>query len=295
MRQMLIALLLCLASHSIHAWNGAGHRIVAAIAWEKMSDAARAEATGLLAAHPDYARWTTSQPEADLARQAFLEASTWPDDIRNDPRFYDEQRDQTIAAPPGFSDNQRHRNWHYVDFSEEGHRQGDGELDAQLIRLSGKLRQSRLPLSKRAYALPWLIHLVGDIHQPLHVGRKSDEGGNLHPIEDPEHPRLPVSNLHRWWDDLPGPPWLRGRFLEQSVARLLGSHPPPEQGDPLFWREESRHLTATQVYPPVSGLTPDYRTAARRLAEQRLVAAGWRLGRWLNLLLNPVSRETASQ
>ena len=65
----------------------------------------------------------------------------------------------------------------------------------------------------QADALPWLLHLVADIHQPLHVGLDGDEGGNKVEIENPFNKRLPFTNVHTYWDDLPGPPWLRGKRL----------------------------------------------------------------------------------
>jgi hypothetical protein len=96
----------------------------------------------------------------------------------------------------------------------------EGELDQQIERLSQLLRSTRKN-EQITYALPWLLHLVADIHQPLHVGREGDAGGNEVEIENPFNKRLPFSSLHTYWDDLPGPPWLRGKRLEKNTNRLL--------------------------------------------------------------------------
>jgi len=300
MLRYLLFCLFALAAPAAFAWNAAGHRLVALIAWQQMTPAARTVATDLLAAHPDHGRWQARSGDADAGRHAFLEAATWPDDIRGDSRFYDETREAPTPPLPGFTDLRRHRDWHYVDDMEKGEARR-GELDRQLVRLAALLGNPRALANERAYALPWLLHLVADAHQPLHVGRHQDEGGNLFEIEEPAHPRLPHSNLHRWWDDLPGPPWLRGERLRRAADRLLRESSPPAQGNVALWLSESRRLSHDFAYPPTALITPEFRRAATAVAEQRLVEAGWRLGRWLNVLLDntvntpKVSRETASQ
>lgn len=278
------------------AWNGAGHRLVAAIAWRQMSPASRYHSAQLLARHPHWAQWTAKARPADRDYQAFLEASTWADDIRRDPRYYDESNETPTPPLPGLSDTARHTHWHYADFTASGERR-DGELDQQIERLTRLLLDPRQPEAAKVHALPWLIHLIGDIHQPLHVGSRDDEGGNQVEIEDPFTPRYPFTNLHRWWDDLPGPPWLRGQRLEAASDALVSAFPAPRQGDAKLWREESRALSRDSVYPPTAGsllptIDAGFRQNARETANRRLAEAGYRLGHLLNRLLNGVPRET---
>ena len=126
-------------------------------------------------------------------------------------------------------------------------------------------------------ALPWLLHLVGDIHQPLHVGRHGDEGGNAVEIENPFNKRLPFSSLHLYWDDLPGPPWLRGKRLEDNARRLLERYPAPEQGNVARWREES-HRLLDSAYPTEPGsllpiVSEAFHRASRDTANRRIVDA----------------------
>lgn len=291
MRCFLLALLIATYSLPASAWNAAGHRIVALIAWHQTCPQTQATVSQLLALHPDYPRWAE---HGDHSLSIFLEASTWPDDIRNDPRFDDEG---SLPPAPGFADSHRHRQWHYSDYSDDNAtRSSHGELELQLDRLSRLIADPKTSPQTKAYALPWLIHLLADSHQPLHVGRHADEGGNRFRIEDPENPRLPESNLHRWWDDRPGPPWLRGKYLERRVGALLERYPEvPPQGNIRLWLEESRELTRTRAYPATNRITPEFHQQAQAVAERRLVEAGWRLGRWLEQLVQPVSRETSSE
>lgn len=281
----ILFLLLQLPSVPAFAWNAAGHRLVAKIAWQEMSPAARARVAAILATHPDHARWV-QQKEGDAEENAFVESSTWPDDIRRDPRFYDETSETPTPPLPGLSDTRRHLRWHYLDLPlHGGTKTGDGELDIQLARLLQRLATSH-DTAELAYILPWIIHLVADAHQPLHVASDDDEGGNRHEIADPFNPRLPVSNLHRWWDDRPGPPWLRGHRLERAAARLLRDNPnPPPQGNLARWLEESRRLARDHAYPPASEqppiITEAFKQAAERITHERLSTAGRRLGRLL--------------
>ena len=275
------------------AWNGAGHRLVAAVAWQEMTPVARERASDLLRRHPDHARWLKRQQEEDADYGVFQEASTWPDDIRRDPRFHDADEPPTPRLP-GFPHMLRQTHWHYRDESPDG---GRGEIDTRLLALAGELAAGRE--AEQAYALPWLLHLVADIHQPLHTGGRDDRGGNGFEIENPYHPRKPFMSLHAYWDELPGPPWLRGRHLERHLRRL-NALPPPPQGDVARWLAESRELVAGPVYPRAQGsllplVTPEFHRRAQAIADARLAAAGHRLGRWLNRLLAPVSPAPGSR
>lgn len=290
---LLLALSLFLSSSTAHAWNAAGHRLSAVIAWQQMSPGTRDFVTEALSRHPDYHRWQ-EKAGSGQAIDIFAEASTWPDDIRRDPRFHDKGRNAPPTAQPGLLDNSRHQDWHYVDLGADG-RVRAGELDRQIVRLSQLLRSTTDPRQISAI-LPWLSHLVGDIHQPLHVGRHGDEGGNRVEIENPFNKRLPFSSLHLYWDDLPGPPWLRGKRLHAAAARLLAHYPPPAQGSVALWRDESHRRLAT-AYPATAGsllpvITEDFHRQAHDTAGRCLVEAGYRLGRLLDAIhAHRVSRD----
>jgi hypothetical protein len=294
MRRYLIALSFLLFPLLAEAWNAAGHRLVAAIAWQHLSPASREFVAQALGRHPDHARWVKKARSAEPAA-IFAEAATWPDDIRNDPRFHDEGKNDPTPALPGFPDSARHKNWHYVDVDDHG-RPARGEVDRQIARLASVLR-STAKNDEISYALPWLVHLVADIHQPLHAGRLDDEGGTTVEIENPFNKRLPFSSLHIYWDDLPGPPWLRGRRLEDKARRLIAEYPAPRQGNVALWRDESNRLLAS-AYPDAVGsllpiITDDFNRRANAIANRRIVDAGYRLGRLLETSISArVSRET---
>src|SRR5689334_15095762 len=106
MRRLLLLLAIALPPSLAQAWNAAGHRLIAVIAAQQLTPAGRAFVADTLGQHPDVARWrqkaeagTGTDDEAAL----LAEAATWPDDIRNDPRFYDERREAPTPLLPGLS------------------------------------------------------------------------------------------------------------------------------------------------------------------------------------------------
>jgi len=157
----LLLVLLLLLPLPAEAWNAAGHRLVAALAWQEMQPQTRERVSALLRQHPDHARWLKRQQEPhDPAYGVFQEASTWPDEIRSDPRFHDADEPPTPLLP-GFPNMLRQTHWHYRD--EPGVR-SEGEIDTRLEWLARELASGR---AGQVHALPWLLHLVADLHQPL--------------------------------------------------------------------------------------------------------------------------------
>lgn len=290
------------------AWNSGGHRLSALIAWERMDERTRSAVSELLRQHPDFGRWQARAMEEDGRLTAFLEAATWPDEIRRDPRFYSAGVEEPTPTQAGFPDMERRQHWHYVDRPLNPGRRSDrtaGELDRRLPELASMVGNPAAPVSARAYALPWLIHLVGDAHQPLHaacrldVEGESDRGGNLLEIINPFAARSFSSNLHRYWDDLPAPVWLRQSRLE-AVARLLAQTYPAgsRKDDPEQWIDESWQLARDHAYPPgdeaVPTLSAEFHEAALAIAQRRVTEAGYRLADLLHRLLaegHPVVEE----
>jgi hypothetical protein len=298
---LLLALLLW--APATFAWNGAGHRLGAAIAWQALDAPTRDRVVGLLRQHPDYARWRDRSPggERERDRDAFIEASTWADDIRDDPRFADEAAAGTAPLAAGFPDLLRHRDWHYVNrplnlpaaVAATG-----GELDRQLERLARIVGDARREGSERAWALVWLIHLVGDAHQPLHVGSRfdakgeGDRGGNSLRVATPFALRRPATNLHAYWDELPGPPWLRAESLAHAAATLMLAYPRPPADSPIAtWLDESFASARDDAYPRDSSASDaveigaDFHARSREIAERRVVWSGYRLAEVLQRLL----------
>jgi hypothetical protein len=288
---------LSLLPHPACAWNAAGHRLSALIAWQQLDETTRQQVSRLLAHHPDHERWLARSKDTPLELAAFIEASTWPDDIKGDKRFYNDE-DEATKLLPGFPDMARHRHWHYIDRplgSSSKHHHTKGELDRRLDLLITAVGDTQHSDQQRAYALPWLIHLIADAHQPLHtVSRydtagRGDEGGNLLTIKNLFHPRLSSMSLHSYWDDLPGPPWLRGRYLERASATLTAKHPPPPPaGGSKHWIDESWQIAHDSAYPQSDEVEPtlsaEFHETAQAIARKRIAEAGYRLAELLQKL-----------
>jgi hypothetical protein len=281
------------------AWNSAGHRLSAHLAWQQLDAKTRQKISNMLAQHPEHGRWIARAKGSDAEAAAFIEASTWADEIKKDSRFYDAGEGESSPLLPGFPDRQRHRDWHYVNRPlghSAAHTHFSGQLDTQFERLVSQVGDPKVSVQQRAYALPWLIHLAADAHQPLHaVSRidaqgRGDEGGNRLLIEAPFHPRLSSMSLHAYWDDLPGPPWLRGERLEERAASISAAHPPPPRaGGVRVWLQESERIAKDSAYPasddPMPTLSAEFDQRAQSIAQQRIAESAYRLAELLKRLL----------
>lgn len=281
------------------AWNAAGHRLVASIAWDQLDEHTRSELSQLLRSHPDYARWLRRTGDDQTGRGAFIEASTWPDDIRKDTRFYSAGIDNPTATLPGFPDMERRRDWHYLNRPLDdalGNQTVSGLLDKQLVALAKIIGSTSAPQIERVYALPWLIHLIGDAHQPLHTSIRLDADGKWDKLGsgmtviNPFNSRKSSSTLHTFWDDLPGPPWLRGERLTAASQALIASYPHPAHSTSGQWINESWRIARKSAYPPgaenVPTISEEFYENARKIANQRIAEAGYRLADLLRELLS---------
>jgi hypothetical protein len=299
-RSLVSVLTLLAVSTPAFSWNGTGHRVIAFAAWQRLKPKTRERVIALLERHPDYKTiLTQGVPEtADRetrARAAFLMAAVWPDMLRSDPRFYDPARNepqpQRIA---GFPDQQKHGNWHYKDipFSPDGTPLGKpDEVNAETAMaqiLNGIDKPIDDPASP-AYLLPWLLHIVGDVHQPLHCTSRyvkaqptGDRGGNEVWVEGPRR-------LHAYWDDLPG----RDESIKgvETIANALPFPWRVRTRTVDAWIKEGFEIARTDVYSfgfqvgsreqPIQ-LPNTYRPDAEALARKRMAIAAIRLAHVLN-------------
>jgi hypothetical protein len=249
-----VATLSALLSPQAHAWGPLGHRLVGHLAERELSPKARAEVARLL----------RGEAEPTLAGVA-----NWADDLRgNDPGL-----------------GRRSSPWHYVNLAEDGCRydatrdcrRGDCVVEA-IRRQRAILADRSKPAAARAQALKFIVHFVGDIHQPLHAGHAHDRGGNDVQINlDGKG-----SNLHRLWDSellatakLPEPDYLR---------RLRKLPSPASTGiEPARWAEASCRVVLREGFmPPRAKIGQDYVLRWRPVAEDRLRQAGHALATLLN-------------
>jgi hypothetical protein len=302
---LIAALLLALPAA---AWNYSGHSIIAEIAYERLTPQARARVDQMIRDHPDYngiftqgAAGVTRDDPAARARYAFVHAAPWPDMLRGDERFYDEASPDAHPTPllPGFPDMMRHLTWHYFDNPISGDgtpviEQRPPHLMTELPRLLAEI--ATVDSRQAAYDLPWLEHLAGDVHQPLHLTSrflrsqpKGDAGGNFVFVE-------PGRNLHSLWDDAAAPRDLSDddivRYAREITTDYAAGTAP--SFDPLEWAAESFDLDKSAVYTfgletgskehPLK-LPPGYEERAKRIARQRVAMAGYRLAAVLNKYL----------
>ncbi|WFU80755.1 S1/P1 nuclease [Bradyrhizobium sp. CIAT3101] len=191
-------LLLLLQSTAAFAWDAFGHMEVAQIAWDRLTPSVRARVSELLRLNPQYVAWATNVPAHKQDQVAFLRASTWPDFIRGARGYISDGSEGGNRPPPGpeaaqnigYSDLFMHKYWHFVDlpFSPDGTTLEDPPSPnaGTQIALFRKALSSELTTNDvKSYDLSWLIHLVGDVHQPLHATSRfttgkphGDAGGN---------------------------------------------------------------------------------------------------------------------
>lgn len=299
----LAAALLC-APQTAQAWNGPGHMTVARIAYASLNDNTRTRVDGLLRSHADFAHLRSlagvPQSHPDFGLRVFMQAATWPDLIRGDPRF---NKDGDPPAPllPGYPDMGKHTNWHFIDhpFSPDGTATAPPPTPnaiTELPRLIGEIGNPAVPRSFQAYDLVWLLHLAADIHQPLHATARftaqtgppeGDRGGNLLRIKVSGSP---PSNLHTFWDALLGTN-TSASVVKTQGTQIMNAFPAesPFNTNPESWAEESFAVRET-VYsldpdatrPQPIRITQAYRNEARRLARERAALGGRRIAAILN-------------
>jgi hypothetical protein len=298
------------------AWNNAGHRIAAAITYDHLTAKARTRVDEILRRHPDYATLLTrdSPPDPEArARAAFITAATWPDMIRSDQRFYDESQADAVPTPllPGFPDMKRRTNWHYIDipYSPEGlpvRQPAPPNIVSELNRMLTEIDNRYTNPALISYNLPWIIHLVQDVHQPLHgVARflksqpNGDGGGNYVYVLPPgilangSH-RYPLyKTLHSVWDDAAGTD-TSDAYVTRMAAELASEFSKQSlepSKDVSSWAQESYKLAKGSVYTfgNVTGtkempivLSEDYLSNANRIARMRVALAGLRSAGMLN-------------
>ena len=290
---------------SAQAWNATGHRLIAAIAYDRLTPKARARVDALIRQHPDYEKMFLRDAPTDppaRARAAFIAAAVWPDQIKGDTRFYDETRPNASPTQllPGFPDMARHTIWHYYDTpytpdgAEPEHQKPPhalSELNRIIPLIGNKSDVPPTSASNPTYLLPWLEHIEGDVHQPLHcVSRflksqpKGDAGGNFVYIG--------TRNLHSLWDGAAGQDTSEA-YAVKYIADAIAAHPVPRhiQKKPAKWIHEGFELAVSDVYTfgletgardhPLP-MPPGYEAHAAQVAQQRIAIAGYRLAAVLN-------------
>jgi len=292
-----------------YGWNDFGHMTVAYVAYQRLTPATRQRASALLQLNPRYNDWLTmvpaNTPTADKELMLFMIAATWPDQIKRPGSGYQsdgsDNGDRPEGSPSpnrntGYDDKLMHKYWHFVDtpFSDDGTRLPavpTPNAQTQIGVFRGVLASSSGDQLK-SYDLTWLLHLVGDIHQPLHCATRvsnaepsGDSGGNKVGLNCTGCGR----ELHAFWDNVLGTSDSPTAVIEFAGKLPVADGTLAAKVDEKDWIAESFDDAVHKVYvPPISAgdgpfvLTDNYKTAAETLAEQRVALAGARLANLLN-------------
>ena len=326
-------------------WNDVGHMTVARIAYEQLTDGERAIVVEILRHHPHLQELLLKDRPANASKGEwiFLRAATWPDNVRP-PR---EHLREPVHVHPVYRFH--HATWHYANFE---YRSGQydatlpsqplplhpvpanvsdrtniiEQLDHSYLIVRGRERETSEPeieLSPqeiRAIRLCWLLHLMGDIHQPLHVAtlvnplvpalQHGDEGGNKLGVRINSHSA--PKKLHALWDDLLGTNAHFDKIVQLAEKlshdpRTIPAHLPEFAKHRFAWEfaEESYQAAKEVVYQngrhnyalwsPIEThdvsieqlpvLSPEWLQQAHAVAERRVALAGYRLAERLKYIV----------
>lgn len=297
---------LLLSSSTALAWNGRGHMMVADVAWKKLTPATRSRVIELLRLNPDFATWVQGIPIAKRGEVAFMRASKWADDIKSRAGYTNGNVSEPGAAGgSGYDDMLQHRYWHFKDkpFSLDGaplEQPYDINAETQIIafrNILGSIKSDEV----KSYSLVWLVHLVGDVHQPLHATtrfskapddlKNGDRGGNK--IKIKACASCSESNLHSYWDGLMGKGETPSSLFSAVAALPAAPSAAANNTDVASWIDDSFAKAKDVAYaaPIKNGvgpytLTTTYKTSAKTLARKRVALAGARLAKLIEESLN---------
>ncbi|MGO9996017.1 MAG: S1/P1 nuclease [Steroidobacteraceae bacterium] len=277
------------------SWGDQGHEITALIAEHYLTPAVRAEVASLLAGDSSGLTRTTG-----LAAEA-----TWADKFRDSDRDTEQLHYRQTRA------------WHYIDIELDrpdldaacfqhpalapGSQASEGPADDCILdkieQFRSELHSVATPLDERRRALQFLLHLVGDLHQPLHAADNHDHGGNDLLVKTATNR---AGNLHHYWDTV----FVErlGARADAVAARLIAGISAKQRrtwssGSPTDWARQSFDIARVRTYgklPRSDGddssrhprdvlmLDADYEAEAEITVAIQLQRAGLRLARLLN-------------
>jgi len=259
MKRCLLLLSFSIAILALISWGFTGHRTVALIAEKHLAPYAK-------------------DAVADLLKgESLASISTWADEIRNKPENKGTAPWHFINLPLGLSKS---------DFDKAVNDQGNGNLYTALKQANFFLGDSKTPIELKIESLKFLVHFVGDAHQPMHVSRAQDKGGNTIQLQFDGK----GTNLHSLWDskllDKQG-------LSDVQLAADLDKGITPDQikrwenDEFLDWLYESYQISS-QLYSEVkngSKLNDAYYKKHISTVNEQIAKAGIRLAYILNRAL----------
>jgi hypothetical protein len=236
-----------------YGWGDKGHRVVAMLAEAHLSEQVRREVRKLLPAGTTLA-----------------DAAVWPD--KEGRRITDLDQLHHVSIPD-----------HASGYDQERDCKARNCMVEALKWFTSVIADAKAPINVRLIALRYVAHLVGDMHQPLHAGRREDRNGTDLIVNY----RAQTNNLHLFWDinivDM------EVGSAEQIANRLEAGTTVEERiqwqsGDPKKWTDESFSLSRSNAYTlgESMDLSDEYVATALTIVRRRLVQAGVRLAWLLN-------------
>ncbi len=241
-----VAILLVFPTASVYSWGDEGHQIIGIIAYTRLTPAVKKKVETLLAADKD-----------NLTAADFVSRATWADKYRDSDRSTTKIRYNAT------------RNWHFVDIeitngdtdSPCNHHPklapgtaasagpAQGCLLDKIEQFADELRSFATPEPEKILALKFLLHLVGDLHQPLHVADNNDRGGNDVSVLLSDGTQ--TDNLHSYWDNplvqrLGNNPQTIGEALGKQITKAKADA--WSKGTVTDWAKESFRQAKSVAY-----------------------------------------------
>jgi len=304
------------------AWDGPGHMAIAGLAYDQLSASEKSKLATVMTAFSDKQRLVDDlNTPSPSPRDLVMAGATWPDLIKQDPGFTG-RHDYDEPGPLIKVEESKvmHVGWHFIDTPFHSETGVDGPpLDGSKVNIVEVLSvldaqlKSHESAAERAYDTIWLLHLVGDIHQPLHCASNfdtnnptGDVGGNNVTVTDDISG---AKELHGYWDDILGKPAPRDRITKKlrldrdvvranSIIAAIGTQTLPADADTIdfaAWAKHSHALAVNDVYKQIdlttilvhkdgddmpadsATLDENYHNLATDDAQQQVYLAGHRL------------------
>ena len=248
MRNILLILSLLLLS----SWGKIGHRTVGEIAQRQLTFTAEQKINEI------------------LDGQSLAVASTWADEMRSNPEF------------------DKYSTWHYVNFPIDKQYNEVEHIGPNVVKMINTaipiLQSPTADKEIKKFWLKYLVHMVGDIHQPLHTGRAKDYGGSKIKVKFKGRKGAENNtNLHVLWDTDMIDDYKMSYTEYANKLQNQFKDTIVQQGNAEDWANES-HKYVSKIYETKSGsyLSYDYVYENLPIVDERLYFAGIRLGNLLN-------------
>lgn len=253
MKRILTVITLMAISNQLLAWGQTGHRAIALIATNHLDNKTKKELFKI------------------MGHESLMQASTWMDEIRSDDKW------------------EHTHPWHYVTIPDgetyqTAEKNDKGDAVEAIEHMKAIVKDENSSRDEKRNAIRMLVHLIGDIHQPLHVGNGTDKGGNDVKIKWFYN----KSNLHRIWDS----EMIDSKQLSYTELAMFVDHPNENpipnlhSTDVNDWIQEVMALR-----PQVYGLTNEENLSYKYMHQNwdtvmvQIEKAGIRLAEVLNEIL----------